>query len=328
VRALWLLALLCLCLARTAHAQPSDEDRAAAQLLFDEGQQLKKKGEHAAACEKFAASQSLDPAVGTQLNLADCYEKIGRTASAWVNFVEVSKHDEAGAKRAKYARQHAEALAPRLTKLQIQIEEPVDGLELKRDGVLVPQKTWGIAVPVDPGDHEIVAVAPGKERWSRTVEVGGEGETITVTVPALADAAGSGAPEPIEPDEPEAAEPAAGGPGGQTIAGGVLLGLGGAGVLVAAVLTGIAHSKYGESVDHCRPDDTTQCDQEGVDLRGEAQSLQKGYAATFGLGGALLLTGIIVLATAPSDADPEEKAWRLLPVAGPRGAGILATGSF
>src|SRR5262245_52199416 len=69
---------------------PSDDERAAAQVLFDEGRKLLKDEKIELACAKFAESMRLDHAVGTQLNLADCYEKLGRTASAWINWVEAA----------------------------------------------------------------------------------------------------------------------------------------------------------------------------------------------------------------------------------------------
>src|SRR5437764_5986851 len=68
--------------------------KATAEALFEDGKRLASAGEYAAACPKFAASQKLDPAVGTALNLADCYEKLGRTACAWAEF----RSAEAGAR--------------------------------------------------------------------------------------------------------------------------------------------------------------------------------------------------------------------------------------
>jgi tetratricopeptide (TPR) repeat protein len=75
---------------RLARADASLADKAAAQTLFDEGRKLMAKGMFADACPKLAESQKLDPGVGTQFNLSDCYEKMGQTASAWAGFLEAA----------------------------------------------------------------------------------------------------------------------------------------------------------------------------------------------------------------------------------------------
>src|SRR5438045_9624231 len=75
------------CLSWRAHAEEPAEagkvdNRARAQLLFDEALVAAEKGDFATACPKFLASQEADPKTSTLLNLASCYEKNGQTASA------------------------------------------------------------------------------------------------------------------------------------------------------------------------------------------------------------------------------------------------------
>jgi predicted negative regulator of RcsB-dependent stress response len=59
---------------------------AAAEAAFDAARKHLDAGELDQACAKFEASQRLSPAVGTLLNLADCHERAGRTATAWATF--------------------------------------------------------------------------------------------------------------------------------------------------------------------------------------------------------------------------------------------------
>src|SRR5580700_11230615 len=57
-----------------------------ADALFNAGRSLLEAGEYSDACPKFAESQKLAPGLGVTLYLADCYERLGRTASALAEF--------------------------------------------------------------------------------------------------------------------------------------------------------------------------------------------------------------------------------------------------
>src|ERR1700733_5702276 len=100
-----------------ARAQtPNPSGKIVAEALFEEGRKLVADGNFADACPKFADSQRLDPSPATLLNLASCYEKQGRSASAWVTYREAASAANA-ASRPDYvvaAQRHAEALAAHL----------------------------------------------------------------------------------------------------------------------------------------------------------------------------------------------------------------------
>src|SRR5687767_251519 len=103
-----------------AGAQPAD-NRALAEQLFNEARDLVKAERWSEACPKFEASLRYDPVLGTRLNLATCYERIGKLASAWGLYREsVELARKAGdTRRADYAQKQAAALEPRLPKLAI-----------------------------------------------------------------------------------------------------------------------------------------------------------------------------------------------------------------
>jgi hypothetical protein len=174
---------------RTARAQ---DNSAAVEALFAEGKKLVAEGKLADACPKFLASYNLENRSGTLLNLADCYEKTGKLATAWARFLEAKAlaTRAAQADRAELASQRAAALEPRLSKLTINVATPPAGLVVSRDGVVLAAAVYGVAVPVDGGKHTLTASAPGKTSWTQEVDVGETGDQKSFDVPHLPDAAG------------------------------------------------------------------------------------------------------------------------------------------
>jgi len=175
-------------------AQEAVRDKPAAEALFAEGRRLMLEGRYSEACPKLEASQRSDPGIGTMLNLAECYEKLGKTASAWAEFREVVSAARAAEspEREELARRRAQELEPRLSRLTIQnhaSNASTVGFEIRRDGKVLDAAEIGSAIPVDPGKHVVEATAPGKQRWVHEAEVNGEGVSVTLEIPALQAAA-------------------------------------------------------------------------------------------------------------------------------------------
>lgn len=179
-----IVATLCLTAAVTV-AQPSDS-RANADLLFTQARDLAAKGNYVEACPKFEASLRLDPALGTRLNLADCYEASGKVASAWAMFraaADVAKINRDP--REQLASRRATALEAQLPKLIIRIDgPPTPGLTIVRSGAAIEPAMLGSATYVDPGRTVITASAPGFVDFTTTVEAK-VGESVEVVVPPL-----------------------------------------------------------------------------------------------------------------------------------------------
>jgi len=169
-----------------AYAQDSAADKAMAETLFQDAKELLRSGRAAEACPKFEASNRLDTSVGTLAKMGECYEALGRTASAYGAYGEArrlarAKGDDV---RAEVALERQRALEPKLSKLLIKAP-PIEGLEVKLDGKPVSAGVFGTAVPMDPGAHEVDATAPARTSFHEDVKLE-EGATKKVVVPDLA----------------------------------------------------------------------------------------------------------------------------------------------
>ncbi len=168
---------------------PTSADIARAEELFQGGRQLMREGRFAEACPKLEESQRLDPAPGTRLNLADCWERAGRTASAQREFLEVAQVAEANgeAERATIARGRAKLLESKVTRLVLLVPAGarVPGLRLTRNAETVPEGEWGAAQAVDPGPFVIEASAPGRHTFRSEFTLRNDAATHHLTIPTL-----------------------------------------------------------------------------------------------------------------------------------------------
>jgi serine/threonine-protein kinase len=191
--------------ARSGTAQTND---AISRQLFEQGRQLAANKQYAEACPKFEDAYRLHPGIGILLNLADCWEHMNRTASAWAAYMRVvdDAHRNQQSDREGIARARAAALEQRLSRLLIRVESKDEGLEITRDGEPVGAAQWGVALPVDPGQHVIEARAPAKIASRAVVDVPLEANVAEVVIPALLNAPTAGA-SPVITSAPAAAAP-------------------------------------------------------------------------------------------------------------------------
>lgn len=182
-------SLFAVCLVLIAsNAGAQSETKAAATAAFDEAQRLLVDGKLADACLKFGESHRLDPQLGALLNLADCLERNGQTASAWAAFREAAElASQRGDPRQSEAEARSLALTPRLSKLQINVPRSLDpaSLHVERDEVVVGRALFGAPTPTDPGPHQITVSASGYRSWKTTAMVRADGSTTVVDVPEL-----------------------------------------------------------------------------------------------------------------------------------------------
>jgi hypothetical protein len=332
-----------------------------AEILFRDGKALLAEGKLAEACPKLVESHRIDPTAGTAINVAICHERQGKTATAWGDFMEAESL-AASAKqpeREKLARERIAALEARLSKLQIEIAEPAPELVVKLDGRPLAAAIWGSAIPVDPGDHELEAAAPGRRAFRAKVVIGVGPSTQTSKVPRLdkeAEAApmtppDKGATPPPAPSastpvqlptpppraaaSPRPAPPPPIAPDASAnrlrVAGLVAGGVGLAGVVLGSIFGARTFSKKAAGDAEC---EGRYCTQTGLDLHAEAETSAALSTIGFAAGIAGLGAGIplLVISFRPPPANAiarhgQSRAW-LSPAVLSGGPALSAGGAF
>jgi hypothetical protein len=278
--------------ALASSAAHADDGAQSAEALFQEARVLVEKGSYEAACPKLEASQKLEPAVGTQFNLADCYEHVGRTASAHALFGQVARIARSAGKfeREKSAKERAAALEPMLARIRLDVKAPAPGLEVRIDDAIVEKSGWAEPFAIDPGDHRISASAPSHRPWEGTLS-GRPSQLVVVSVPALVSTTVH-TPAPIVVAPPSSQ---------RTIA--IVTGaVGVAGVLVGAVSGVMALSNRSTGERECPKDVYSfRCPtQEGTSAWNTASTAGSVSTVGFVAGGVFLAGAAVLWFTAPS----------------------------
>ncbi len=339
-RVAFAVGALCVALSVPAAAQT---DSAAARALFAEGRTLMDAERYEDASPKLEESLRLDHGMGTQFNLAHCWEKLGRTASAWALFLDVAAAARAGnqPQREAAARERANALEPKLTRLKVTLTDPAADTKVMRDDQEIGRAAWGMAVPVDPGDHVIRVTASGKEPWTQEVKVPANSKTFAVTVPALADLPVAETPKetaaPTETAPTEVgAERVQSDNGSQRIAAFVIGGVGVAALATGTVFMVQSRQDNSAALKLCHTpvenSDEERCFDDPEERRhralvDDAKREQLIALIGFGIGGAALVTAALLYFTG-EDGGPADSALNVSPMWTEAGWGASVGGSF
>jgi hypothetical protein len=342
------LALCCaaVSLPAQAHAEAGAAQKAAAESLFDDGLKAMKSGHFSDACPKLEESERIDPAIGTLLYLGECYEKTGRTASAWATFREAASAAQAQGEteRTRVAAARADRLQPSLSKLTLKVAPEtaqLATLQVTRDNVPVAKALFGVAIPVDPGKYRIVASADGYERYEADLEVSANGDSKSLEIPALAAAsappmaapsAGSASAGPgakaslLPPGNPETSPEPSG--NGLRTAAYVSGAIGIVGLGVGSYFGLRAISKNSDAKRHC-PGGNVCDDAQGESLTNDAQSAALVSNIAIAAGAALVVTGVVLyLTSAPKQQTETSARLSLRPLLSHNLAGIGFGGAF
>lgn len=303
-----------LCLSALARAQPTPEDRAIAETLFQDARRLMEDKRYPEACAKLEESQRLAPAGGTLLNLAACHEAVGRIAAAWAEYRDAATQAKKANRkdREKVARERSEALASLLPKLVVVVPQATaaQGVRVQRDGTDIGSGAWGTEIPLDPGPHVVRVTAAGRVPWETKVELE-RAKVVRVTVPLL-EPLPAAAPEPPPVPAPPAArleprEPAPAAPprpprershtSTQSVVGVSLIAAGGVATLVGGYFGVRALSLRSQSDDAC---EGRLCTPDGFQRNEDARSAARLANVLVGLGLIGAGAGVALVLTAPA----------------------------
>ncbi len=175
-----------------------------AQDLYQRGRARFLVGDYAAALEAFESSLEAFESPNARLYLGRTYHRLGRLPEAWATLDRTARDAAARslnepryAPTAAAAREEAEALAPHIGRLSLEVSPAPAALTLTINAHPVARAALGVAIPVDPGDVVVMARAPGFAPALQIVSVSaGAHATVRLSLVAAASASDEAGPPP------------------------------------------------------------------------------------------------------------------------------------
>jgi hypothetical protein len=334
-RHLFAAAAVVACLAGTVSA--TAQDVAAAEALFDRGLRAMEAGDFATGCPAIEESYRLDPRPGTLFTLAECENKRGRTATAATRYEDYlgffarlpADQQMKQGDRAQVAASQRDRLRAVSPKLTLSVTPSAGaGAVLTRDGVVLARPSWGIPLPVDPGEHLLRLEVAGHEPSEQRIRIA-EGESKVIELAPGASNPSAPPPGAVGEATPPPTERADRGLTGVQAAGLVVGGIGVVGLAVGAVfgLVTLGHANEAEAA--CPAGPLAGCADSAAANQAVDAATTPGAVSTIGFaaGGALLVGGVIML-IAGGDSGRETGSVAPALMVGGDGGVIGARGRF
>ena len=174
---LWLAVALTF-LAPAAWGQPSEIDKDAARTLVQQGDERKAAGDYAGALTAYRRADDIMGVPTTGIEMGRMQLKLGRLVAALETFERVAAYPVKDGEPAPFTKARAEAqekaedLFSRVPKLSISVSGPPDDTPVE---LTIDDEAASLPVDqrrLDPGAHEVKAVAAGYTTASESVELG------------------------------------------------------------------------------------------------------------------------------------------------------------
>ena len=201
MRTRWLMGLgVLVCLHSGLAFGQSDMERAAARNAANAGRDAYENGRYEEAIESLTRAEKILHAPTHLLYMARSQAKLGKLVAARENYLKIthevlpSNASKAFVEAQSAAQTERQALETRLPWVTITVQGPgASEATVKVDGEVLPASMIGVRLPIDPGEHQLQAVAASAQS-APTKLVLAEGANENVVLTAVASAGKPSAP--------------------------------------------------------------------------------------------------------------------------------------
>ena len=289
-------------------AQSTDEDRAVE--LAHEGREYFNQGRFQEALTAFEQAESLASSPVLGLYIARSHRNLGHLVAARDQYQKVIETEVLPTAPEPFraakddAKKELDVLIPRIPRVTFELVPEAPGATLTVDGTTIEGPG---ARDLDPGAHEVTVREDDAVRARKrfVLQEGDKGAHVRLELTA----SGDGEAPPAELTQ------------GSLIPGIVVLGAGGAGLLIGAITGGLAVAAEGDLEQACPG---LVCPPEKQDDLDSANTLALTSTVSFIVGGAIAATGVVLLVLRPGGGDAPQAPPVSLRV-GPTWVGVTGT---
>lgn len=311
---------LVLALAAASPARPARADDNAAVELTKQAGELYGKGDYAGALERYQRADALVRRQTIVLRIARCLDKLGRLLESLDKYQSVIEMDlspdleprkralqEEAIQQAKTERAELEGRVPTITVRITGTPEAVAGARVTVDDKPLDPSKVGAPIQLDPGAHAIVVTTADESQRADVTVAASDKKDVDVAMkgkppPVVLDPPhppgddGTKLPPPKDPDVKRDSGK------GRRIAGGVLIGVGGAGLVLGSIWGGMVLEQHGDLQGKCGED--LACP---GSLTREVEGYNEGRIGSSALliaGSVVTATGLVLVLTALPPSKP------------------------
>jgi len=234
-------------------AEPSSADRATARTLAQQGYEALRDKQYAIAADRFARANGLVRAPTLLRDLARAQVGLGRLVDAHETYTTIIREGVADDAPAPWVKALSDAKAElsevqgRLPWITITVSGPAHP-RVTIDGAPIGEASLGVKRPIDPGQHELRAMAEGYYTAKKSIELK-EGAAMNVSF-ELEDAPPDAAPK-NEEETGNVSVATVKAPGWLKPVTISAFAVGGAGIAVGSVFGILAMTKHNQLADSC-----------------------------------------------------------------------------